>query len=134
MELLKLLIFLLILVGVLLAIYKAIVYAHLNLGKAFKSPILVWISRILLVISSCAVGVWFFSFSYYLSETKRVSGIPLPWAAWEYSNGYWLDFISPISLIFVPLDFIFGIGVTHFLAAFLLFAKNKLSNKQIANA
>lgn len=134
MELLILLIFFVVLIGILFVIYKAIVYAHRNLGKVFESPKLLWLSRIILAIVSCAVGVWFVVFSYYSSETQRLNGIPLPWAVWEFRNGFWMDFVSPILLLFLPLDFIFGIGTTHFLVAFALFAKNKFSNKQIANA
>lgn len=134
MQLLILLILLLVLLAILFGIYKSIVAVHRSLGKAFQSPKIVWLWRIVLAVASCAVGVFFVVFTYNLSETKRLNGIPLPWAAWEKVNGNWIDFISPVSLVFAALDFIFGIGITHFLVAFLLFAKNKFSNKQIENA
>lgn len=134
MELLGLLIFLLVLIAITFAIYKSVVSAHRNLGKQFQSPKLVLLSRIILVIFGCVVGVLFVSFSYYSSATQRINGIPLPWAAWEYSNGYWLPFASPITMIFVPFDFIFGFGITHFLTAVVIFAKNKLSIRKIESA
>jgi len=134
MKLLVLLIFFVVLIGILFAIYKAIVSANRNLEKLFQSPKLVWLLRIVLAIVSCIVGVLFVVFKYNFSETKRINGIPLPWAAWEFHNGNWLPFASPVTMIFAPFDFVFGIGITHFLVAFVLFAKNKLSKKQIANA
>lgn len=130
MKLLVLLIFFVVLIGILFAIYKAVVYAHRNLGKVFKSQKIIWLSCIVLAIVSCAVGVWFVVFSYYSSETQRLHGIPLPWAVWEFRNGFWMDFVSPILLLFLPLDFVFGIGIMHFLAAIVLFLKNR-NAKQI---
>lgn len=134
MELLILLILSVVLLGIFFAIYKVVVSAHRSLGKLFQSQRLVWLSRVVLVILSCAVGFLFFSFSYFLSETQRVNGIPLPWAAWEYFNGYWLPFVSPVSVIVLLFDFGFGFGITHFLVLIVLFVKNKLNKKQIENA
>lgn len=134
MELLILLLLFLVLIAIIFGFYKSIVSVHRNLGKLFQSQKSVLLSRVVLVLFGCAVGVLFVSFSYYSSATQRVSGIPLPWAAWEYSNGYWLPFASPLTMIFVPFDFVFGIGLTHFLASVLIFAKNKLSNKKLKNA
>lgn len=128
MDSLKIIIFLLTLIGIFFAIYKTISYVHRNLRIHFQAWRFVWLFRVVLILSSCAVGYLFLSFAYNWSETQRVNGIPIPWAAWEYSNGSWKDFISPLSPLLILFDFIIGIGIAHFLVAIPFFVKTRKSN------
>ena len=105
--------------------YKIIVYAHRSLKSIFLSNSFVLLSRIVLVIVSAVFGVLIALVPWQWSETSKFIGLPIPWVAWEYVDGKWLDFISPISILLWFFDFIIGIGFVHLIAACILWIRNR---------
>ena len=99
--------------------YKIIVYAHRSLKSIFYSNTFVLLSRIVLVIVSAVLGFLIALVPWQWSETSKFIGFPIPWVAWQYVDGIWMDFISPISILLWFFDFI--------IVMWLLWATNWLS-------
>ena len=108
--------------------YKIIVYAHRSLKSLFSSNTFVLLSRIILVIVSAAFGFLIALVPWQWSETTKFIGFPIPIAAWQYVDGMWMDFISPISILLWFFDFIIGIGFVHLIATCILWIRNRRTN------
>jgi len=59
-----------------------------------------------LVITGLALAVGSVFITYSPSPTVRIMGFPFPAAAWEYSDGKWLDFVGITTLPFYAANFI----------------------------
>lgn len=105
--------------------YKIVVYAHRSFKSLFYSSSFVLIFRIVLVIVSAVIGFLIALIPWQWSETVKFIGFPIPWAAWQYVEGKWLDFISPISILLWFFDFIIGVGFVHLIATCILWIRNR---------
>jgi hypothetical protein len=123
MEILSLLLAFIIFVAIIYAVYKIVIFTQRNLKSVIHRAGIKFISYLALDVLSLGVGVWFVLLTWKWSETVKFIGFPIPAAVWQFSNGVWLDFISPISLLVWGLDFIIGIGIVHLPVALVLLMK-----------
>lgn len=105
--------------------YKIVIYAHRGLKSLFSSNSFVLISRTVLVFVSAVIGFLIALVPWQWSETVKFIGFPIPWVAWQYVDGNWLDFISPISILVWFFDFVIGIGFFHLIIACILWIRNR---------
>ena len=117
--------FVLLLIGALYGCSKAVIYAHRHLGGIFQSTSMMWLARLTLIVVACVVGVALSSLAWSWSDTQLIMGIPIPAAAWELRDGRWYDFVSPVSIVLLGLDFVIWVGILHFPIAFALYLKNR---------
>jgi len=104
---------LVILVGTLYGSYKSIAYAQRNLSSLIHPRIALLATRLLLLIVGSLLGFLLTTLSLRVSESHVIVGFPFPWAVWEYSNGQWLDFVGPLSIVIWGFDVIVGIALLH---------------------
>ena len=105
--------------------YKIVIYVHRNLKSLFYSNSFVLLSRIVLATVSVVSGVLIALVPWQWSETVKFLGFPIPWVAWQYVDGNWLDFISPISILVWFFDFVIGVGFFHLIVACILWIRNR---------
>ena len=113
MEVITFLAALVILIGTLYGSYKSISYAQRNLSSLVHPKVALLATRLGLLIAGSLLGFLLTTLSLRVSESHVIVGLPFPWAVWEYSNGQWLDFVGPFSIVLWALDLIIGIAVLH---------------------
>ena len=113
MEVITFLAALVILIGTLYGSYKSISYAQRNLSSLVHPRVALLATRLGLLIAGSLLGFLLTTLSLRVSESHVIVGLPFPWAVWEYSNGQWLDFVGPFSIVLWALDLIIGIAVLH---------------------
>ena len=102
-----------ILIGTLYGSYKSISYAQRNLSSLVPTRFALLATRLLLLIVGSLLGFLLTTRSLRVSDSHVIVGLPFPWAVWEYSNGQWLDFVSPLSFVVWSLDVVVGIALLH---------------------
>ena len=125
MAVLKLLVAILIIVGIFYVFVKAVIYTHRSFFSYFQKNYISIPIQIAFVVVNCLISFRLSSLRWNWSETEQVNGLPIPWAAWEYKNGAWTDFISPFSIIVWGLDFVIWMGVFYLLIALIFYIRNR---------
>lgn len=108
--------------------YKIVIYAHRSLKSLFYSNSFIVLSRTVLVIVSAVIGFLIALVPWQWSETLKFIGFPIPAVAFQYIDGKWLDFVSPISILLWLFDFIIGVGFVHLIAVCILLIRNRRAN------
>jgi hypothetical protein len=104
---------LVILISTLYGSYKSISYAQRNLGSLVHPRAALLATRLLLLIVGSLFGFLLTTLSLRVSASHVIVGLPFPWAVGEYSNGQWLDFVGPLSIVLWAFDLIVGIALLH---------------------
>ena len=125
MALLKLLLAFLIILGILYIFVRTAIYSHRNFVSYFRKNYVSIPIQIAFAIVNCLISFLLSSFRWSWSETQQFNGLPIPWAAWEFTNGTWLDFISPVSVIVWGLDFIIWMGFFYSITALIFYFRSK---------
>jgi hypothetical protein len=102
-----------ILIGTLYGSYKSISYAQRNLSSLVHPRVALLATRLLLLTVGSLLGFLLATLSLRVSESHIIVGLPFPWGVWEYSNGQWLDFVGPFSLVLWAFDLIVGVALLH---------------------
>ena len=110
MEVMFLLIGLLMVAAIVYAVVRILKYTVNNLRKHLPSTAAYFLVRVALALAGVAAGVLCVFFRYNMSETLYGVGLPIPWAWFEYRNGAWSDFFSPLSPLAFVVNFIAGFG------------------------
>ena len=128
-EFIKQLLILLLAIAIVYGSYKTISYAQRNLKLLIynKGPLL--IMRASLVVVGGIIGSVLGMTSWWPSQTLALVGIPIPWAIWEYTNGHWEDFVSPVSLLPWAADFILGLALVHLPVVLIYSFRNRKSRR-----